>query len=90
MKTKMLWKVTNFGAYGAIPQGLSQQGRFPICRAYIKPSNILTDVVFPAPFGPKKPNTSPRFTCRLRSDNGRFAAKLFSQMLRINCEVVHK
>jgi hypothetical protein len=26
------------------------------------PSSSFTTVVFPAPFGPRKPNTSPRFT----------------------------
>ena len=31
----------------------------------IRPRSILSDVVLPAPFGPRKPNTSPR---RIASD----------------------
>ena len=32
----------------------------------IRQQSILTVVVFPAPFGPRKPKTSPSSTCRVR------------------------
>jgi len=32
----------------------------------INPTSILIEVVFPAPFGPRNPNTSPCWICRVR------------------------
>src|SRR5437762_6522806 len=48
----------------------------------IRPVSILIVVDFPAPFGPKKPKNSPRFTCRLTL----FTA-IFWPKVRVNCHV---
>src|SRR2546425_10668891 len=39
--------------------------------AWTRPSRILTVVVFPAPLGPRKPNTSPGWTESVRSCSAR-------------------
>ena len=47
-----------------------------------RPSSILSDVVLPAPFGPRKPNTSPAPTDSERSGDGQGRAEAFVQSRR--------
>src|SRR5688572_22109527 len=42
-----------------------------------RPSSILMEVVFPAPFGPRKPNTSPCATCRVRASTAAWSPNTF-------------
>src|SRR5216684_9074783 len=50
----------------ASPAGRPNKRAWPLV-GRTRPSRILTVVVLPAPFGPRKPNTSPGSTVRLRS-----------------------
>src|ERR1051326_5849166 len=41
----------------------------------LDPNSIFTDVLLPAPFGPRKPKTSPRGTSRVRFRTATFPSK---------------
>src|SRR5919106_615681 len=47
-----------------------------------RPSSIFIEVVFPAPLGPRKPNTSPCATCRVRPFTAARSPKTF-----VSCSV---
>ena len=46
---------------------------------FSRPSSSLTDVVLPAPFGPRNPKTSPRGTVMDRPDSAVVCPKLFER-----------
>src|SRR5687768_11562229 len=53
------------------PSGAPSSEALPLVGS-TSPSSIFTDVVLPAPFGPRNPNTSPRGMCSESSETATF------------------
>ena len=84
----------NFGSSTIAPTRASASRRFDGCGSpsseispdvgWVRPSSVRIIVVFPAPFGPRKPNATPAGNVQIDAVDGRAAAELLRQRLRLD------